>query len=194
MKHEFNFKTKFSKEIKNEIIENRTKKLILKGNSEIEARKRAKQEMMPSGKWSKYAKIAQFICDQHNIPTDSDHIQISTNRYGEHSWYIMTGNMAIRISDHLKKANEDGPEYHLQIVIDKNITIHNESILYWSEMETNLKNFGVDYFKFIIKCIGMAFDYSKHSSHKDSLIYFAETYTKDFHVSAIPEKVVEQYI
>lgn len=30
------------------------------------------------------------------------------------------------------------------------------------------------------------------SSHCDSFIWFAETYIKDFHVSAIPENVVEQ--
>lgn len=110
MAHEFDFKQKFSKELKKEIINNRAQKYIAKfGTSPKEAIKRAKAEMMPTKEYVKFAKIAQAICDMFDIPTDTDYVSISTNRDGGHSWYIyMDGideynrltDIRIRISDH----------------------------------------------------------------------------------------------
>lgn len=110
MAHEFNFKQKFSKELKKEIINTRAQKYIAKfGADHKEAMKRAKAEMMPTKVYVKFAKIAQAICDLYDIPTDTDYISISTNRNGEHSWYIYLDgideyneltDVRIRISDH----------------------------------------------------------------------------------------------
>lgn len=89
MTHAFDFNKKFSRELKNEIINKRTNKYIDKfGMKRIDAYKRARSEMMPNKEYEKFAKMAQFICEAFEIPTNTDYITISTNRYGQHSWYI----------------------------------------------------------------------------------------------------------
>ena len=101
MAHEFNFKEVFSKELKREIIERRAKKYVEKFGTPVkEAKRRARSEMMPQRKYIKFAKMAQAICEYFEIPTNSDYISISTNRYGQHSWYIDVRGVRVRISDH----------------------------------------------------------------------------------------------
>lgn len=101
MAHKFNFKQVFSAELKAEIIEKRTRKYVEKfGVSERDARKRAKSEMMNKRDYSRFARVADYICTTYNIPTDTDNISISTNRYGGHSWYIKYDGIEFRLSDH----------------------------------------------------------------------------------------------
>lgn len=102
MTHEFDFKKKFSNDLKADIIERRKNKLITKGYTEKQALKRAKEEMMPTRKYGMYAFVMQTICDYYDVPTNTDYVDISTNRHGEHSWYLkLSENKVIRVSDHL---------------------------------------------------------------------------------------------
>lgn len=102
MTHEFDFKKKFSNDLKDEIVERRKNKLIANGYTENKALRRAKHEMMPSRKYGIYAFVMQTLCDYYDVPTNTDYVDISTNRNSEHSWYLkLAEDKVIRVSDHM---------------------------------------------------------------------------------------------
>lgn len=101
MTHTFDFKKKFSNDLKAEIIERRKTKLMTIC-TEKQALRRAKEEMMPSRKYGMYAFVMQALCDYYDAPTNTDYVDISTNRNGEHSWYLkLSDDKVIRVSDHM---------------------------------------------------------------------------------------------
>ena len=107
MLHTFDLNKVFTKEDKNDIIEMRTEKYITRyGMLKKDARKRAQDQMMPLLKYKRFAKLASSICKIFNLETNVINLDISTNRNGEHSWYIY-----IPIPMPFYQANNDVSDY-----------------------------------------------------------------------------------
>lgn len=104
--YEKNLLKKLTTKEKKDIIKKRAERYFNKGwiTPLKDAYERSESEMMPTEKYDKYSKIAQYIFDKMWVRPNNDNLFFSTNRHGEHSWYLYfwfeDKKYAIRISDH----------------------------------------------------------------------------------------------
>lgn len=78
-----------------DLVQKRAQKYLDKrwSNNENDALERAEKEIMSPEKHKVYSKIAQFISDKYSVKLTWNNVDVSTNRYGEHSWYITIPNV-----------------------------------------------------------------------------------------------------
>jgi hypothetical protein len=121
-------KKKFTKQEKKEIIRKKIERYLSRGWSEtwFEAARRASQEMMPEEKFEIYSQIVLLLAQKFNMEEITRaNLSLSTNRYGEHSWYFKIPN-----TEELKKKINDraNEESHEETYGDQNYSIENERI------------------------------------------------------------------
>ncbi len=141
MEEEFNLNKKLSREEKKDIVRNKIDKSLERGWQPdwMSAARRAWQEMMPEKKFETYVRVANVIAKERNIELTRERVQLSTNRNGDHSWYIKVPNRAYKSNlteEEIAKLNDHRSEEYVEFseiftdpeVVVK-ITDHNNSYL-----------------------------------------------------------------
>lgn len=114
---EYDLEHKFTKEEIRHLTHSRIKNVIKNikdydiGMRFKESKKRAEKMIMAPEKYEVFSKVAHEILSAYHLPSNSNYIRFSTNRNGDHSWYITLPESCdggrIRISDHWSRNNEN---------------------------------------------------------------------------------------